>query len=104
MLHDCCRENEYEDQEHGRKAGKFSQLDKVRVACQPFYFVEDDWNILFLAISEHNVYHKTSTDPTIGVCWDADRLDLWRVGLTKGILCQMSTGAGRYMARERGYK
>jgi len=22
----------------------------------------------------------TSTDPTIGLCWDADRLNLWRVG------------------------
>ena len=21
-------------------------------------------------------------DPTIGTCWDADRLDLWRVGIT----------------------
>ena len=30
-------------------------------------------------------YHndgKTSSDPTIGVCWDADRLDLPRVGIT----------------------
>ncbi len=24
----------------------------------------------------------TSADPTIGACWDADRLNLWRVGLT----------------------
>jgi hypothetical protein len=22
----------------------------------------------------------TTSDPTIGACWDADRLDLWRLG------------------------
>jgi hypothetical protein len=24
----------------------------------------------------------THKDPTIGVCWDADRLNLWRCGIT----------------------
>jgi uncharacterized protein len=24
---------------------------------------------------------RTSDDPTIGACWDADRLNLWRVGM-----------------------
>ena len=36
----------------------------------------------------------TSADPTVGVCWDADRLNLWRVGLApaRGML---STAAAR---------
>jgi uncharacterized protein len=38
-----------------------------------------------LALLEHAIRHhtagRTSVDPTIGTCWDADRLDLGRVGM-----------------------
>jgi uncharacterized protein len=45
-------------------------------------------------------YHTsglTSPDPTIGTCWDADRLDIGRVGITP---CghYMSTVAGKDVA------
>ena len=38
--------------------------------------------------------HRHSADPTIGACWDADRLNLWRVGVApaRGML---STAAAR---------
>jgi uncharacterized protein len=42
----------------------------------------------------------TSDDPTIGVCWDADRLDLGRVGMRPRAR-YMSTAAGRKLAGDR---
>jgi uncharacterized protein len=39
----------------------------------------------------------TTNDPTIGTCWDADRLDIGRVGMTPSEK-YMSTEAGRDMA------
>jgi len=76
--HDAKRENEYDDLEHGKKARIFikelyhkklfciskSQLDKLSFACE-----------------HHNDPSAKSTDVTIQTCWDADRLDLWRVGI-----------------------
>ncbi|MGB5446898.1 MAG: hypothetical protein WBM99_15485, partial [Psychromonas sp.] len=29
----------------------------------------------------NHAFHQLSTDPTIGTCWDADRLDLGRYGI-----------------------
>lgn len=40
---------------------------------------------------------ETTTDPTIGCCWDADRLDLGRVG-KKPDPAYMSTMLGRSAA------
>jgi len=41
-----------------------------------------------------------SADPTIGTCWDADRLTLWRVGIEPGVR-YMSTIAGKEAAASR---
>ena len=54
-----------------------------------------------LALLEHAIRHHTagriSTDRTIGTCWDADRLDLGRVGMAPDERL-MSTKAGRKKA------
>ena len=54
-----------------------------------------------LALLEQAIRHHTdgatSTDPTIGTCWDADRLDLGRVGKRPEARF-MSTGAGKQAA------
>lgn len=77
VFHDCKRQNENHDPEHGLRSAKYvselvesgdmklskEQLNKLAYACE---------------------YHEkgmVSDDPTIGVCWDADRLDLPRVGI-----------------------
>lgn len=78
LLHDCKRRNEGKDPEHGARAAEFAQelsargllgLDAARLAT------------LKHAMIHHNG-GQVSSDPTIGVCWDADRLDLPRVGTT----------------------
>jgi uncharacterized protein len=40
----------------------------------------------------------TSADPTVGSCWDADRLNLWRLGWTPAASL-MSTVDGRSAER-----
>jgi hypothetical protein len=39
----------------------------------------------------------TSADPTVGACWDADRLNLWRVGVAPDRRL-LSTAAARSAA------
>lgn len=76
LLHDSRRENEGRDSQHGERAAAFAialsergrlglaphQLDRLAAAC---------------ARHEHG---GVSPDPTIGCCWDADRLELSRLG------------------------
>lgn len=75
VFHDSRRRNESIDRGHGRRGGDFARdlrgsafdLDERRLA------------LLELACAEHTA-GKTAADLTVQVCWDADRLDLLRVG------------------------
>ena len=40
---------------------------------------DDDFDLLFVACVGH-MDRPTDDDPTVQTCWDADRLDLGRVG------------------------
>jgi uncharacterized protein len=93
LFHDSRRVNEYVDDGHGLRGanlagqlrGKFYELpdsafDKLEYACI--------WHT-------ESIHHD---DPTIGTCWDADRLDLGRVG-TLPDPSFMSTNAGKHAAR-----
>ena len=51
--------------------------------------------LLMEACAKHND-GEVSEDPTIGVCWDADRLDLLRVGIIP-LDKYLSTKAGKEM-------
>jgi uncharacterized protein len=77
LLHDTRRENEAYDPGHGPRAASFAAelraegllgLDEARFAG------------LELAIRLHSD-GQVSTDPTVGACWDADRLHLPRVSI-----------------------
>ena len=77
LLHDSMRVNDSIDPQHGPRAAAFAdalhaegvlpatpaQIETLRYAC-----------------FEHT-NGLVSTDPTVGACWDADRLDLPRVGI-----------------------
>jgi uncharacterized protein len=78
LFHDCRRENEGADPGHGaRGAARAFDLHKRE-------FPELDaaaFEKLVTACCWHT--HRTHIDdPTIGACFDADRLDLDRVGIT----------------------
>ena len=75
LLHDSRRHDDNEDPDHGDRAAALVHdlaaaallpLDSVRLA------------LLADACSRHT-RGEVSDDPTIGCCWDADRLDLSRL-------------------------
>lgn len=75
-LHDSCRENDGRDPEHGTRAASLAhQLQQAGIL--PLNHAR--LRVLRLALIAHD-RGEVSTDPTIGVCWDADRLDLVRLG------------------------
>ena len=78
LLHDSRRENEYEDPEHGPRAAELAgELHAVRI------FRCDAAELSLLKIACHGHTHeRTHPDVTVQTCWDADRLDLARVGIT----------------------
>jgi uncharacterized protein len=77
ILHDCKRQNEGTGEKHGERAAEFARelYDKGMLDLDPRRMA-----ILEYAIRSHNG-GMVNSDPTIGVCWDADRLDLPRVGI-----------------------
>ena len=89
IFHDCMRFDEYADPDHGKRGGF--------LACclngELLRFDEDRLDLLYTACAEHTDGF-TSKDPTIGACWDADRLDLCRFD-TEIIQGAISTAPGR---------
>ncbi len=78
LLHDSMRENDSVDPEHGPRAADFAgELHAEGVLALTAQQLE----MLQYACFEHT-NGLVSDDPTVGACWDADRLDLPRVGVT----------------------
>lgn len=76
LLHDCKRSNDSDDLQHGPQAATFlgwleKEYDCVRLSTAQHA-------TLTLALRQHSE-GLTSADLTIGACWDADRLGLWRI-------------------------
>lgn len=76
FLHDCCRVDEGQDEEHGERAAfqirKMDWLDLSHAQLR----------LLDAAISQHSKGFVIEEQPTIAACWDADRLDLFRLHIT----------------------
>lgn len=90
ILHDCKRENDDHDPDHGRRAAVFA---RELHAENMLKISNKQMEILAAACDFHND-GQVSSDPTIGACWDADRLDLTRVGVIPDVKL-LSTEAGR---------
>jgi uncharacterized protein len=77
LLHDSMRENEYRDPQHGPRAAAFAgELQGSGLLG----LSAEQFELLRHACAEH-ADGLVSSDPTVGACWDADRLDLPRVGV-----------------------
>ena len=74
-VHDCCREFDFGDPEHGLRASQFVE----ELGRKTLKLDGDRFGQLKYACEYHEK-GLVSEDPTIGSCWDADRLDLGRVG------------------------
>jgi uncharacterized protein len=77
LFHDAMRENEEDDPGHGRRGAELAQEFQGRYFLLP----PEQLGLLIEACAGHTDV-RFSDDPTIGVCFDADRLNLWRVGKT----------------------
>lgn len=77
LLHDARRENDSFDPDHGPRAAALAAELRAEGALEL-----DDlrFGVLVEALHDH-ADGRISDDPPIGVCWDADRLHLPRVGV-----------------------
>ena len=77
FLHDSRRFNDGTDPEHGERGAEFAKLLRGR-----FFELEDEeFELLYVACRDHEK-GRTDGDVTVRTCWDADRLDLSRAGIT----------------------
>jgi uncharacterized protein len=76
VFHDARRLNDDRDPDHGRGGGDLA------IGCHGRYFELDPAALMLLyrACAGHS-HGNTEGNPTVLTCWDADRLDLGRVGI-----------------------
>ena len=107
-LHDSQRHNDGHDPLHGQRTADFAvRLRRERLIVE---LDASEFEHLCEAMRLHSDGH-TESEPAIRACWDADRLDLYRVGirplprllcteaarhpLTIGEACRMAEGLRR---------
>lgn len=76
VLHDCRRENDGHDPGHGPRAAALAE----QIGHEPLGLTVEELATLAHAMREHD-RGRVTRDPLVGACWDADRLDLHRVGV-----------------------
>jgi uncharacterized protein len=99
LFHDSMRLSEGKDIEHGHRGYKLFERMAFRVDFFKEYMTQRQSELFFEACVEHS-QGQCSIDPTIAVCWDADRLDLHRKGIFPDPHL-MSTEIGIQMAMDR---
>lgn len=77
FFHDARHLNEHIDDGHASRGAALARRFKGRY----FDATDDEMDLLQLACDGHSD-GITRGDPTVMTCWDADRLDLGRVGIT----------------------
>jgi uncharacterized protein len=82
VFHDSRRTNENRDPGHGRRGAEFAE----KLNGKAFDLSDEDLHLLETACRYHT--HSIPTeDITVQTCWDADRLDLGRVGIVTDPRC-----------------
>ena len=76
LFHDSRRENEHTDPDHGLRGAVLAGAYRG----EHFELDDERFEILRYACTHHTDGLR-SDDPTIGTCWDADRLELARLGI-----------------------
>ena len=92
-LHDKCRLDNWTDIEHGVRAADMLSTIRNTILRD---FTDEEVSLLERACRYHTTEHRTG-NPTIDVCFDADRLDLGRVGIVPNPK-RMATEQGAYYA------
>ena len=76
LLHDCERWNDGIDPDHGARAAAHITALRDTILAD----LSEEQCAKLCEACRYHASGLVSADPTIGVCWDADRLDLPRVG------------------------
>ena len=76
LLHDCKRLSDHTDLGHGRRAKEFART--LRGLC---IALSDEHFELLAFACEYHTDGLVEANVTVQTCWDADRLDLGRVGI-----------------------
>ncbi|MEG3620136.1 HD domain-containing protein [Magnetovibrio sp. PR-2] len=80
ILHDIERTTDGADPQHGSRAADFIRTKNGDwFTCTP-----KQLDLLARACADHSKA-RSHDDPTIQLCWDSDRLDLWRIGIEPNI-------------------
>lgn len=90
FLHDSCRHSDGHDPEHGPRAARFA----VAIRANHIDLNEGAFSRLIEALEGHTGGTDPS-DTTVATCWDADRLDIGRVGITPNPKYLCTEGARR---------
>lgn len=76
VFHDSRRTNESRDPGHGRRGAEFGRT----LNGKAFHLPDDDFTLFETACAYHTD-RLTTSNVTVQTCWDADRLDVGRVGI-----------------------
>lgn len=76
LFHDSMRLNDDHDPLHGPRGAALAR----ELRGEAFDLGEAEMGLLGFACEEHT-NGGVGSNPTVAVCWDADRLNLWRVGI-----------------------
>jgi uncharacterized protein len=76
LFHDARRVNEGRDDGHGPRAAELARI----LGKRDFHLPDPDLDLLISACAYHTA-GRTDGEITEQTCWDADRLDLYRVGI-----------------------
>jgi uncharacterized protein len=75
LFHDSMRLDDSWDLDHGSRASEFVRGFQTGIKISPA-----QRELLAKACADHT-RGQLSQDPTLACCWDADRLNLWRIGV-----------------------
>jgi uncharacterized protein len=95
-LHDCKREDDHQDPEHGDRAADY--VMDLRSSGELDFLTHLQYSLLWEACRLHHT-GATSDEITIGVCFDADRIELIRCGITPRVDL-MNTAMGKRIAQK----
>lgn len=95
FLHDTCRQTDGRDHGHGQRAALFAgSIRKSLIKLD-----DEEFDLLVAAIEGHT-RGQVQENLTISTCWDADRLDLTRIGIMPDP-ARLFTEVGRKLAHLR---
>jgi len=88
LLHDSQRICDGIDRDHGKRAAGMAWNLRASLGLD-----DNNFKLLYVALAGHDEAQPDPGDDTVRVCWDAERLDLARLGITPRPACLFTEAA-----------